>query len=175
MFFLVLFIITHLSICNTQEVATGDKGYDDAGNSSVCSRCIKEYNELDSYIINNTVLLRELTAAFYRTGKPPTEYVKIIYNFEACNQTGVNNTAVNCTSRQTKFIWSTTVLYLLGPKPLFWLTLFAVVVPEYGITVELPCLCWDEYSGLLDRLTYLVREQIVIQIVATLRFVGSYI
>ena len=61
-----------------------------------------------------------------------------------------------CINDQKKFIWSSSALYLLGPKPLFWLTLFAVHVRESSITVNLPCLCSDVYDDLLSRLTYLV-------------------
>ena len=61
-----------------------------------------------------------------------------------------------CMDDQKKFIWSSSALYLLGPKPLFWLTLFAVDVRESSITINLPCLCSDVYEDLLSRLTYLV-------------------
>ena len=64
--------------------------------------------------------------------------------------------SINCTNHQTTYIWSTSVLYLLGPGPLFWLTLFAVNVPEANTTIELPCFCTDSYADLLARLTYLV-------------------
>ena len=59
---------------------------------------------------------------------------------------------------QAVYIWSVPPLYLLGPKPLFWCTLFAINVPETSVTIELPCLCADEYYELLSRLTYLVSE-----------------
>ena len=48
-----------------------------------------------------------------------------------------------CIDDQKKFIWSSSALYLLGPKTLFWLTLFAVHVRESSITINLPCLCSD--------------------------------
>ena len=48
-------------------------------------------------------------------------------------------------------------LSMLGPKPLLWLTLFAVHVRESSITIQLPlCLCSEAYDELLSRLTYLV-------------------
>ena len=63
---------------------------------------------------------------------------------------------INCTDQQAVYIWSESPLYLFGPKPLFWFTLFAINVPETSVTIELPCLCVDEYYELLSRLTYLV-------------------
>ena len=61
-----------------------------------------------------------------------------------------------CIDDQKTFIWSNSALYLLGPKTLFWVTLFAVHVHESSITINLPCLCSDVYEDLLSRLTYLV-------------------
>ena len=48
------------------------------------------------------------------------------------------------------------LLYLLGPESLYWYTLLAVDIPEYGITINLPCLCHNVYGNLLSHLTYMV-------------------
>lgn len=61
-----------------------------------------------------------------------------------------------CIDGQKKFIWSSSALYLLDPKPLFLLTLFAVHVHESSITINLPCVCSDVYDFLLNQSTYLV-------------------
>ena len=131
------------------------------------SNCIGKYMDLQMYVLNNEDLIGNLTEVYFKTGKPPTEFVKITYKFKVllpvANST--NNTAMyygndddefTCVENQTKFIWSSSALYLLGPKPLFWLTLFAVNIRESSVTIHLPCLCSDVYDDLLSRLTYLV-------------------
>ena len=69
-----------------------------------------------------------------------------------------DNDEYKCTDDQTEklFIWSSSGLYLLGPKSLFWMTLFAVHVAEEEVTIHLPCLCELNYDNLLSRLTYFV-------------------
>ena len=59
-------------------------------------------------------------------------------------------------NRVHTYVWSEAVLYIFGPKPLYWLTLFAVSIDEVDVTTELPCLCSNVYGDLLSRLTYLV-------------------
>ena len=54
-----------------------------------------------------------------------------------------NNDEFAYVNIQKKFIWGDSALYLLGPEPLFWLTLFAVNVHDSSITIHLPCLCND--------------------------------
>ena len=150
-------IVTHLSICHTQELVEDDYSCDDTGNCSDVNNCIAQYSQLDSYIVNNKNLLRKLTEAFFRTGKGASQFVKLTYKFQVYDRgNSTEDDVINCTSNQTTYVWSTSVLYLLGPDPLFWLTLFAVIVPEASVTIELPCFCTDSYNNLLDRLTYLV-------------------
>ena len=156
LFLLVLCFISPLfSVCSTQY--DSDENCDETGNCTILiHRCIRQYSDLESYIINNKELTRTLAATFYRTGRAPSRYVKINYDF--LNTTGLSDGAndTNCTRHQTTYIWSESVLYLLGPNPLFWLTLFAVNIPEASVTVQLPCLCADVQFDLLGRLTYLV-------------------
>ena len=150
-------LFTFLSFCHAQESAADDNDCKETGNCSDVTSCIFQYNQLDSYILNDMDLLRKLTETFFKTGNDPSEFVKLTYKFYVYD--GGNSTdygLVNCTSRKTTYIWSTSVLYLLGPDPLFLLTLFAVNVPEASVTIELPCFCTDSYNDLLDRLTYLV-------------------
>lgn len=99
---------------------------------------------------------------FYGTGKGVAKFIIITYNFQTPNSINYdteNDTNVtignssNCSEHQTRYIWSESPLYLLGPKPLFWFTLFAVNVPETSATIDLPCLCDDAYDSLLSRLT----------------------
>ena len=110
----------------------------------------------------------DLIELFFETGKTLTEFVRITYRFKvllpvsnhANNSTDTNNDddddEFTCMDNQKTFIWSSSALYLLGPKPLFWQTLFAVHVQESSITINLPCLCNEAYDNLLPRLTYLV-------------------
>ena len=153
---LVLFLL--LSFCHAQESADGDNNCNETGNRSDVTNCIFQYNQLDSYILNNMDLLRNLTETFFKTGNDPSEFIKLTYKFYIYDgENSDEDDLINCTSRLTTYIWSTSVLYLLGPEPLFLLTLFAVNVPEASVTIELPCFCTESYNDLLDRLTYLVR------------------
>ena len=46
-------------------------------------------------------------------------------------------------------------MFLLGPRALFWLSLFSICVEE-SVTIRLPCLQETAQRDLLARLTYLV-------------------
>ena len=124
--------------------------------------CIETYHELDLYVRENSNLREKLTSAFFVTGEIPSEYVTITYNFQISNSVP-NNTSnstkdnvVNCSSHQSKYIWSDNFLYTLGSELLFWFTLSVVEVREASVTIDLPCLCHDVHGSLLSRLTYLV-------------------
>ena len=160
MFFLIILIVSHLSLC-TSQFTDEDESCDGARNCSLASYCINQYSELDSYVINNKTLLRTITEAFFVTSKGPSAYVKLNYKFKSIaqgqgNSTVLENEDFNCTNHQTTYIWSESVLYLLGPRPLYFLTLFAVNVSRVSVTIELPCLCSEVQFDLLARLTYLV-------------------
>ena len=165
---LVLFFVCAivLRLANTQDYEESDN--DDNGVKSYCnnSSCIRKYRDLQSYVMNNEDLMDDLTELFFETGKTITEFVIITYRFKvllpADNYTNSSSNVYNdhgdftCMDNQKTFIWSSSALYLLGPEPLFWQTLFAVHVRESSIIVHLPCLCNDAYDSLLPRLTYLV-------------------
>ena len=156
MLFPILLFVSLLSFSNSQCTDDSDESCERAGN---CTYCINQYSDLDSYVINNKTLLRTITAAIFVTGKGPSAYVKLNYNFWSCaqgNDTVLENEDINCTSHQTTYIWSESVLYLLGPRPLHFLTLFAVNVSSVSLSVQLPCLCSEVQFDLLARLTYLV-------------------
>ena len=133
-------------------------GEDSYGNST---NCIGKYRDLQTYILSNEDLMDDLTEVFFKTGKAPTEFVRITYKFQTfennTNSSAINNDdELTYVDLQKKFIWSDSTLYLLGPEPLFWLTLFAVNARQSSLTIHLPCLCNDAYDDLLSRLTYLV-------------------
>ena len=123
---------------------------------------------MEEHILNNKDLMDNLIEVYFKTGKTHAEFVIITYKFKVLlpPTNSTNNTIsyagndsdheFTCVDSQKKFIWSSSALYLLGPKPLFWFTLFAVNVHESSITIDLPCLCSDAYDNLLSRLTYLV-------------------
>ena len=137
--------------------------YDGANNLSD-TRCISKYRDLETYVINDTDLMDSLTETFFKTGTSSTEFVKIFYKFKVLifnttyttNDTRSYNGEYICADDQRTFIWSNSALYLLGPGALFWMTLFAVHVPENTVTVQLLCLCNADHENLLSRLTYLV-------------------
>ena len=159
----IVCFISLLNIYNTQEVIDNNENCDETRNYTTVSQCISKYSELDSYILNNEELLRQIVETFFDTGKFPSTYVKITYNYLSSTLTNgsndtVDNNNTNCTTNQTTYIWSESVLYLLGPKPLFFLTLFAIDIPEATLNIKLPCLCENVQFELLDRLTHLVRN-----------------
>ena len=160
--FLIL-LISHSSF-STSEYIDIDENCDEIENCSVIPHCIREYSELDFYVTNNTKLMTTLTETFFITGKGPSLFVRLNYNFKSFAQNNSTNDTIfgdlNCTSHQTTYIWSESVLYLLGPRPLYLLSLFAVDVSEASVTIELPCLCEDVQFELLGRLTYLVSRYI---------------
>ena len=146
------------NICTAQEFAD---------NGEVVE-CISQYRDLEKHILNSRDTVDKLKETFFITGKYASKFVYITYNapiaISSANQSQSNNTTdiddvdadIYCTDHQAVYIWSESPLYLLGPKPLFWLSLFAINVPETSVTIELPCLCGGVYYKLLSRLTYLV-------------------
>ena len=158
---LIVYFIILIYICNTRADPNSDENCDKIGNSTKTFQFIENYSELDCYIIKNDTLLRQLVEAFFDTGERPSQYVKITYKYSTftnsnCTHDTMDN--ANCTIRQTMYIWSESVLYLLGPEPLLMLTLFAIHIPEASVNIQLPCLCEDVQFELLDRLTHLVRK-----------------
>ena len=162
MLFIALVVLIshhHMVLCNSQGFIESDDDFDDTGNCSGFSSCITKYSQLESHILNDDDLLRKFTESFFRTGERESQFIKFTYKFKFCsNENGSDdgNYTVNCTSNQVAYIWSESELYLLGVRPLFWLTLFAVNVPETKATIELPCFCTETYIEHLARLTYLV-------------------
>ena len=147
------------SFCSGQEVRLSDTENNMDRNMLENTSCIGTYRELESYVQNNKEVIEMLKSAFFETGKPPSKFVKLTYNFQVSNSTynsTEQNGTMNCSNHQNKYIWSEQFLYLLGPRSLFWFTLFVVNVPENSITIGLPCLCHDVYDSLLSRLTYMV-------------------
>lgn len=152
-----------LSLANAQDYGYSDSNETRSYDNS--SSCIRKYRGLQSYVLNNEDLMDNLTEHFFKTGSTLTSFVRITYNFKVLppaagnyiNSTNnANDDELLCVDDQKMFIWSSSALYLLGPGPLFWQTLFAVHIQETSITINLPCLCNDTYGDLLSRLTYLV-------------------
>ena len=159
-----MLLLCSQNLCVTQEFSDDAESYSVSEERS-CSQCFKQYSELDLYVLRNKELIRNFTETFFRTGKNPSRFVTITYNFQSCEQTSVRlnqsndimeNETIHCTFQETTYVWSESILYLFGPKPLLWLTLFAVMTPEENAVIELPCLCGNEKFYLMDRLTYLV-------------------
>jgi len=158
-------------------VTTGCNGTEDAE----CTVCIGRYRQLQTYILDNQDLLDQLTETFYGTGEDTAQFVRITYDFQIYKTNSTTNgsngsnitssssptnssydvmmegDSFNCTNQQELYIWSSSPYFLLGPKALYWFTLFAVNVRESSVTIQLPCLCEEMHDRLLSRLTYLVR------------------
>ena len=117
-----------------------------------------QYGDLQRYVVNDELLMSNLTEAFFNTGAAEAKFLKITYKFElsTCNDTHQNDSASEINLSEIEYIWSQSSLYLLGPQALFWFTLSAVNIPESSVTIELPCLCNSNYRDLLSRLTYMV-------------------
>jgi len=123
--------------------------------------CIRDFAELQSYIVENKTVLNRIVETFLKTGKVLSNFVKIQYDFEI-SENIINETTdekdVICAKHRDVYFWSSSPLYLLGPKPLFFSTLFAVDVAEENVTISLPCLCKDVHGSFLSRLTYMVND-----------------
>lgn len=164
---LLIFVIV-LSFINAQEYLQNVGTYYDGTNNYKFSNngCISKYRDLELYVLNNQDVTDRIAEIFFPTGKPATEFVKIVYQFQLLVNNPNNTDDYDddnrslCVNDQRSYIWSSSALYLLGPEPLFWMTLFAVFVPKSIITIQLPCLCSVGHDGLLSRLTYLVRVAI---------------
>ena len=129
-------------------------------NCSECNICIRDYVELETYILSNKTVLHTIKNAFFSTGKVPSSFVRIAYNFHVSgltNWTNITDDSPKCYKHQELYFWSSSPLLLFGPQPLLYLTIFAVNVPEVGVAIALPCLCKDAYSSLLSELTYRVK------------------
>ena len=161
MIVLLILIIKH---CNG-----GLNSEEGTNSSSLTSKnCFCLYGDLQLYVVNDKLLMSNLTEAFFNTGTAETKFLKITYEFElqkvlnATNNSSNNVSATNSSlhnvsgAGEIEYIWSQSSLYLLGPKALFWFTLSAVNIPESSVTIQLPCLCYSNYRNLLSRLTYMV-------------------
>ena len=119
-----------------------------------CYDCVDQYEMLESYILGNDAILSTLSKAFYKADKDPAEFVKITYHYQILNDS--NDMSDYCVDMKRKYFWSTSPSYLLGPGPMFWLSLFAIYPSQSSVSVQLPCLQKDTVRDLLSRLTYLV-------------------
>jgi len=152
----LVLILFSLVCCNTQQVVDSSKDCNGSKNCSKVASCIEYYQELELYVTNNRVIIEGLKDAFFFTGEVPSKYVKLIYNFQVFDNNSATLTDREKCYNQTKiYIWSDSALYLFG-QALVLSTLFAMDISGFRITVDLPCLCYDQYNELLSRLTYMV-------------------
>ena len=149
MLWVTIFLILVCVICDAQELDNCTKE-----NCNKNDECIRQYIDLEIYVLNNKALVEKLAQTFFNTGRAASKFVKITYNFQTSSS--IQDNIINCSRQQSTYIWSEAALYLLGPKAMYWFTLFAVNIYETDATIELPCLCNDVYNTLLSRLTYLV-------------------
>ena len=160
----LLFILFYASLqwlCTAQENV--GSGIDCIGDTTNCHKnfsCIDNYHDLELYIKGNKEIIENLKSAFFHTGEAPSNFVQLVYNFKISrsdNSNGSFEFPDDCSNHTSKYIWSDSPLYLLGPRTLVWFTFFIVNIPEIRTTIDLPCLCHDKYNSLLSRLTYMVR------------------
>ena len=154
--FMLLFAFPQY-FCSAQEIVGSGIDFDGTVDCNENISCIYNYYDLELYVISNKEVIEGLKSAFFYTGEAPSKFVKLLYNYEVYYHT--NDTAESvgdCFNSTSKYIWSDSALYLLGPQTLAWFTFFAVDTPEITTTIDLPCLCYDDYNSLLSRLTYMV-------------------
>ena len=85
---LVIILLTLHCCClyNAQElVGSGTDLCDKNENCYKVANCIKTYHGLDLYVRGNSELKENLTSGFFVTGEIPSDFVKIIYNFQVSN------------------------------------------------------------------------------------------
>ena len=154
--FMLLFAFPQC-FCSAQEIVGSGNGFDETSDSNENVSCIDNYRDLELYVTSNKELIEGLKSAFFYTGEAPSKFVKLLYSYTVYYYTNDSAESVgNCFNSTSKYIWSDSALYLLGPQTLAWFTFFAVNTPEITTTVDLPCLCYDDYNSLLSRLTYMV-------------------
>lgn len=157
-----LLVLLYFVCFSTEQVIDSDTiPCDEATNN--CSKaaaagCIEYYRNLELYVTGSRVIIEQLKSAFFFTGDYPSKYVKLIYNFQVSDKVEDPTAVVNCVNQTSTYIWGESALYLLG-QALDWSTFFAMDISGYRITVDLPCLCHDEYGELLSRLTYMVHNR----------------
>ena len=88
MFFLMFLLIGHPSLSTAELI---DEKCNENGITSIIPYCIRDYGELESYVTNNKTLLRKLTETFFITGKSPSDFVKLNYNFQSLSQENSTN------------------------------------------------------------------------------------
>ena len=130
-----------------------------------CYDCVNQYEMLESYILGNDALLSTLSKVFYKTDDDPAEFVKINYHYQILNDS--KDISDYCFDMKRIYFWSTSPSYLLGPEPMFWLSLFAINPSVSSVSIQLPCLQKDTVRDLLSRLTYLVSYNDNESIIAT--------
>lgn len=91
-----------------------------SGLNSEEEHCFCQYGDLQGYVVNNKVLMSNLTEAFFNTGAAETKFLKITYKYKlsTCNINGThqNGTHPNGSAGEIEYIWSQSSLYLLGRK-----------------------------------------------------------
>ena len=166
---LVIFYVIAINIRSAISTEEDCDFYINCANNMDCNEeaasCISDYESLESYVQNSKAIINNLTEAFYSTGHLPARFVRITYIFQIplhFNDSDENDTYSittendTCSSIERLYYWSTSPTYLLGPKPLSYLTLFAINVQEENVIIHLPCLQATDQKTLLSRLTYLV-------------------
>ena len=148
----ILISVAYLRFCSTQDLEFKEPRCD---GTNCRVKCISNYRDLELYIKGNTVAIEKLKFAFFYPGVAPSKFVKLTYNFKAPGEIGESDRGY-CSDRTSTYFWSDSALYLLGPRTLGLFTFFAVDLPETYVTIDLPCLCYDDYDYLLSRLTYMV-------------------
>lgn len=160
----ILFWIISCGISNAANAQEFAKKCNTVDNHTEEILCIRHYNDLEMYVMDNNTLMEKLAETFFSSrttaffnGRGATDFVKTTYNFYTGNsKQTVEDNNINCSGQQITYIWSVAGLYLGGPDALYWMTLFAISITEVSVTIELPCIFDDVYSTLLSRLTYLV-------------------
>ena len=151
---MLLFLFLQPCFCNAQEVIGSGTDCNETAYCNESASCIDNYHDLELYVKRNKKVIEELKSAFFYTGEAPSKFVRLLYKFKVSNDVNDSFELVeNCSNQTSKYIWSDSALYLLGPHALAWFTFFTVNVPEISITIELPCLCNDDHGSLLSRLT----------------------
>ena len=147
-------VVTLPLLCKAREMATNN---DIQCNGAENCSCFAQYTDLEKHIEKNETLLDYLRESFYKGGKD-TEFARLYYEF----------TTYDCTSNESydrieknyyssQYIWSSSFIYLFGPDPLFYSSIYVIFFPvDTNITIHLPCICEDKYEDLLSTLTSMV-------------------
>ena len=97
-------ILISFSFCNVQDF---NNSYE-IDETDEETNCIREYIDVEKYIMKNEKLIEKLAETFFTTGRAPSSFVKITYNFQISytrhDNQSTEDSISNCSNQQSTYI-----------------------------------------------------------------------